>query len=67
MPSTQARRYRVLDASGRTVCYVAPTGAAAEKDFSDLVGHKVGLIGEIRPHAATGRAFVDFTEAVQLD
>jgi len=67
LPSTAARRYRVLDASGRTICYVAPTGVAATKDYSDLVGHKVGLVGEIRPHVATGRAFVDFSDIVQLD
>lgn len=63
----QAQRYRVLDESGKTVCYVAPTGAAAGKDLTNLIGHKVGLVGEIKPHEATGRAFIQFTEIVPLD
>jgi uncharacterized protein YgiM (DUF1202 family) len=63
----QAKRYRVLDESGKTVCYVAPTGAAVGKDLSQLIGHKVGLVGNIQPHLATGRAFIEFTEIVPLD
>jgi len=63
----QARRYRVLDDSGKTVCYVSPTGAAAGLDLKNFVGHKVGLVGEIQPHQPTGRAFVEFSEIVPLD
>ena len=63
----QARRYRVLDDSGKTVCYVSPTGAAAGLDLDKFVGHKVGLVGEIQPHQPTGRAFVEFSEIVPLD
>jgi hypothetical protein len=62
-----AQRYRVLDASGKTICYVAPTGAAVGKDLSGLIGRKVGLVGEIQPHQATARAFIEFTEIVPLD
>ena len=62
-----ARRYRVLDDSGKTVCYVSPTGAAAGLDLEKFVGHKVGLVGEIQPHQPTGRAFVEFSEIVFLD
>ena len=62
-----AKRYRVLDESGKTICYVAPTGAARGKDLSGLIGHKVGLVGEIQPHEATARAFVEFTDIVPLD
>jgi hypothetical protein len=63
----QAQRYRVLDESGKTICYVAPTGAAVGKNLTDLIGHKVGLVGEIKPHEATGGAFIEFTEIVPLD
>ncbi len=63
----QAKRYRVLDESGKTICYVAPTGTAVGKDLSQLIGHKVGLVGSIQPHQATGRAFIEFTEIVPLD
>lgn len=62
-----AKRYRVLDESGKTVCYVAPTGAAAGKDLSKFIGHKVGLVGDIQPHQATARAYIQFTEIVPLD
>jgi hypothetical protein len=44
-----------------------PTGAAAGKDLSKFIGHKVGLVGKISPHEATARAFVEFSEIVQLD
>lgn len=63
----QARRYRILDESGKTICYVAPTGAARGKDLSALIGHKVGLVGEIQAHEATARAFIEFSEIVPLD
>lgn len=65
--AAQTQRYRVLDESGRTICYVAPTGAAAGKDLSGFIGRKVGLVGEIQPHQATARAFVEFSEIVPLD
>ncbi len=61
------RRYRLLDESGKTICYVAPTGAVASKDLSGMIGHKVGLVGQIQPHEATARAFVEFTDIVPLD
>jgi len=63
----QAKRYRILDESGKTICYVAPTGAARGKDLSQFIGHKVGLVGEIQPHEATARAFIQFSEIVPLD
>jgi len=61
------KRYRILNASGKTVCYVSPTGAAASKDLSEFIGKKVGLVGKIQPHQATARAFVQFSEIVALD
>jgi uncharacterized protein YgiM (DUF1202 family) len=63
----QARRYRVLDDAGTTICYVMPTGPAAAMDLSKFIGHKVGLVGKISPHEATARAFIEFSEIVLLD
>lgn len=63
----QTKRYRVLDETGKTICYVTPTGAAVNADYSKLIGHKVGLVGKIEAHEATARAFIEFTEIVQLD
>lgn len=65
--AAQGKRYRILDESGKTICYVSPTGAAAGKDLSAFVGQKVGLVGEIQPHQATARAFVEFSDIVLLD
>ena len=63
----RSKRFRILDESGKTICYVTPTGPAASVDFTKLIGHKVGLVGKIAPHEATARAFVEFTEIVPLD
>ena len=45
----QTRRYRILDDTDKTICYVTPVGAAVNTDFSKLIGHKVGLVGKIEP------------------
>jgi len=63
----QTKRFRILDGSGKTVCYVMPTGSAASMDLNKFVGHKVGLVGKIEPHEATARAMIEFSEIVQLD
>jgi len=63
----QIKRYRIIDDSGKTICYTAPTGAAAGQDLSKLIGKKVGLVGQIEPHEATARAFIKFTEIVLLE
>jgi uncharacterized protein YgiM (DUF1202 family) len=63
----QAQRYQLVDDSGRIICYVSPAGPAAGKDLSSFIGHKVGLVGQVQPHAATARAFVEFSDIVRLD
>ncbi len=63
----QTKRFRILDESGKTVCYVMPTGSAATMDLNKYVGHKVGLVGKIQPHEATARALIEFSEIAQLD
>lgn len=65
--SGSTKRYRILDDTDKTICYVTPTGPAANMDLSKFVGHKVGLVGKIEPHEATQRAFIQFTEIVLLD
>ena len=61
------KRFRLLDDSGKTICYVMPVGAAANKDYTSLIGHKVGLVGKIEAHEATSRALIQFSEAVPLE
>ncbi len=58
--------YRIIDDSGKTVCYALPTGSASKMDLSKLVGRKVGLVGTIEPHPQTAGALVRFTETVEL-
>ncbi len=65
--SGASRRYRILDDTDKTICYVTPTGALANADLSKYIGHKVGLVGKIEPHEATQRAFIEFTEIELLD
>ena len=55
--------YRIVDESGKMVCYVLPGDAAAQTDVSGLIGRKVGLIGTIEPHKPTAGALVRFTQS----
>ncbi len=63
----QTRQYRILDDSGKTLCYIAPAAGATAQDLTQLVGKKVGLVGEIQPHEATARAFIKYTQVVSLE
>jgi SH3-like domain-containing protein len=58
--------YRIIDPSGKTVCYALAKGAVSKKNLAKLVGRKVGLVGRIEPHLATKSALVRFTEVVEL-
>jgi len=60
------KHYRIVDDSGKTICYARPVGAAVQMDLSPFKGKKVGLVGTITPHPATGGALVKFTEVVEL-
>jgi len=58
--------YRIIDDSGKTICYALPTGLASKMDLSKLVGRKVGLVGTIQPHPQTSGAAVQFKQVVEL-
>lgn len=60
------RHYRILNESGRTICYAVPSGAALGVDLGKYVGQKVGLVGNIEPNPQTSTALVRFTEISQL-
>lgn len=66
LPDAQFKYYRIINDSGRTLCYTLPTGPASRVDLAEFVGRKVGLIGTIEPHLQTAGALVRFTEIVQL-
>jgi hypothetical protein len=58
--------YRIVDESGKMVCYALPDEAASQTDVSALIGRKVGLVGTIEPHKPTAGALVRFTQVVEL-
>ena len=61
------KRYRIMDAKGKTRCYVKPVGAAKAIDMKPYYGKKVGLVGRIKAHPAAAGALVEFTAVTQLD
>ncbi len=60
VPKAKQKYYRIMDDSGRTVCYAVATSVAMRMDLRKFIGKKVGLIGEIKPHPETGGALVRF-------
>ncbi|MHC4559889.1 MAG: SH3 domain-containing protein [Planctomycetota bacterium] len=58
--------YRIVDESGKMVCYALPAGQASQMDLSKLVGRRVGIAGTIEPHRPTKKALVQFSEIVEL-
>jgi hypothetical protein len=65
-PEAELIHYRIIDDSGKTVCYALPSGSASNVDLSRFLGRKVGLVGAIEPHTQTAGALVRFTEIVEL-
>jgi hypothetical protein len=58
--------YRIVDDSGKTLCYALASGPASELDLGEFLGRKVGLVGTIEPHPQTAGALVQFAEIVDL-
>ena len=57
--------YRIVDESGKMICYALPSGAASQMDLSKLIGRNVGIVGTIEPHLPTKKALVRFSEIVE--
>lgn len=58
--------YRIVDDSGKMLCYALPGSQTSGMDLSSLIGKKVGLKGMIQPHLPTKKAMVRFSEIVEL-
>ncbi len=58
--------YRIIGESDRTICTAFPSKKVSGKDFSTLIGKKVGLVGTLEPHHQTAGALVRFDEVVTL-
>jgi uncharacterized protein YgiM (DUF1202 family) len=59
--------YRIIDKSGKTICYALPSPQVSKMQLSKLIDRKVGLLGTIEPHRQTAGALVRFTKVVELD
>jgi len=59
--------YRIIDKSGKTICYALPSGRVSQMQLSKLINRKVGLLGTVEPHRQTAGALVRFTEITDLD
>lgn len=59
--------YRIVNESDKTICTALPSEGASGKDFSALLGKKVGLIGTIEPYQQTAGAMVRFDDIVNLE
>ncbi|KPK39600.1 MAG: hypothetical protein AMJ65_11330 [Phycisphaerae bacterium SG8_4] len=62
-----AGNYRIVDDSGKMLCYALPSGTVSRRDLTGLIGQKVGIVGTIQPHLPTKKALVRFSEIVPLD
>jgi uncharacterized protein YraI len=62
----ELKLYRIIDDSGKILCYALPEGPASKTALSNFVGRKVGLVGIIEPHLQTSKALVRFAEIVNL-
>lgn len=62
----ELKHYRIIDDSGKILCYALPEGSASKMALSEFVGRKVGLVGTIEPHLQTSKALVRFAEIVDL-
>jgi len=58
--------YRIVDESGKMVCYALPSDSAVQMDLAGMVGRKVGLVGTIEAYKPIAGALVRFTEIVEL-
>ena len=56
------RRYRIVAASGKTLCYAQPVGSIADDELTQYLDKKVGLIGSVKAHAPSKSALVEFTK-----
>ncbi len=66
-PESSMKQYRIVDETGKTVCYAMAVDAAAGRDLSSLLKKKVGLVGKITASSTTGGALIKFTDIEEIN
>ena len=59
--------YRIVDDSGKMLCYALPSDSVSQMDLTGMIGRKVGIVGAIQRHLPTKKAMVQFSEIVPLN
>ena len=59
--------YRIVDDSGKTICYALPSRTISQVGLNKLIDKKVGLVGTIEPHRQTKSALVRFTKIMEVE
>ncbi|MFZ2145672.1 MAG: SH3 domain-containing protein [Sedimentisphaerales bacterium] len=59
--------YRIINESGKTICYALPSDQVSQTTLSKLINKKVGLVGTAEPHPESAGALVRFTEIAELE
>ncbi len=65
MLSLGSGTYRLVDEKDKNICVAIPSEIASGKDYSSLVGKKVGLVGTIDNSQSLG-ALVRFNQIVSI-
>jgi uncharacterized protein YgiM (DUF1202 family) len=65
-PQEHTRHYRIVDDTGKTVCYALPVGLAQNLNLKNMLGKKVGIAGNILPHPQSAGALVEFTKITEI-
>jgi len=60
------KRFLVVDANGRPLCYAEPTGEAVAIDFEDFFQQQIGLTGDIIKDSQSNLALVKFEKIEKI-
>jgi len=66
-PESSMKQYRIVDETGKTICYAMAVDAAAGRDLSAFLKKKVGLMGKITASSTTGGALIKFTDIEEIN
>ncbi len=65
-PEAELKHYRLIDDSGRMICYALPGNSISKMGLEKLIGRRVGVVGTIEPYPQASTALVRFTEIAEI-